>query len=304
MFKKLIAALALVPLAALPAAPAVSSAAIAASAGPAVVTSAATAPSNLISNNWAGRYTEVPKGDSVAAAAANWTAPKLVPAKSVGPAPYSVAEWVGIGGMPQVDPGSKPGLEQVGIAATDPSKKATPTYFAFYQMSGAKGKVVVTGWLNSSGKKVSGVITIKAGEKISAVVYAPNAGPYTEPKDFTLMLTVNNTTYHVFAPLYKGYTRPGTTAEVVTEMPPGYGLLATNPSAVNYSEGFIYNAPKVGEVGPQPLGQYGITMENGKVVLEKVGAQTDVPGSYPTLRDSSKSVLRCVTGRGVRKTAR
>ena len=197
--------------------------------------------------------------------------------------------WVGIGGIDWVDTYTpQPGLEQVGIAAQANSKTdKSPIYVGFWQMN-PNGKINETGWLTSNGKKYTangGVIDIKAGETISAAVYAPNDGPYTEPKDFTLILTVNGTAYHVFEPLYKGLNKPGSTAEVITEKLGSGGLLATNPSAVKYVEGYIYTAPKVGPDGPQGINGHAVTMQNPKdlVILEKVSAATPVPDSYPTL---------------------
>lgn len=251
---------------------------------------------NLISTTWAGRYAQAPNHDPIYGVSASWTAPKLDMKHSAGKPLYAMAQWVGIGGMPNIDTKGKVGLEQVGIAATAPSKTATPTYFGFYQMSSTHGNVLYTGWLTASGKKYTangGVVMIKAGEKISATVYAPYDGPYTV-KQYTLILSVNGTAYHVFQPLYKAFNKPGDTVEVVTELPGGPTNGLINTGATTFDAGYIWNAPKFGATGPDGLSGRGITMQNQKdlVILEKVSGWTRTPGTDMADRFTTTSTGR------------
>ena len=194
--------------------------------------------------------------------------------------------WAGIGGEPRVDGDSAQsplGLEQVGIAAWATSKHDShPAYVGFWQTdpkNGIRTNGWLTGTLGKAGKPYRGSVAIHAGDTIDASVYAPHSGYYDVAGRYTLILHVNSKTYWTFQ---KAHGRPGTTAEVITERLGDEGLLSTG--TVHYDgEAYIYEDPKYGAIGPQPLGQYTETMVRhsaGQLVpLETAGPETRVPGS-------------------------
>ena len=222
---------------------------LAAPAGAAAV-SAAQLPTSEPS--WGGYYAVAPKGKNPWKVVADMTVPDLNPSKDVGNfTHYQSVEWAGIGGMNEIN-GRSVGLEQAGVSEYQARKGGPIQYQIFWEMvpassSPAHAKDHINLFTQNDAAypapqvKNPKPVTVKPHDHISILVWNSD---YNTPdhNEWFLSVTVNGQQYDTLQNI-RSDTKPGTTAEVITEWPSGkVGMI--NTGAVHYTNArFTYSAP-------------------------------------------------------------
>ena len=176
------------------------------------------------STNWAGYWGSPPKGKSVDGAFASFTVPKADCSKHIGTAPYMVAMWVGVGGIPQIEQKTT-WLVQDGLIIQCPHGwTKEPKYFPFWEIVKPNGSKApdtqgIQLYPTTPGGKTA--VEVKPGNLISAGVVSTNK----ERTKWDLGVGVCPSWKEIKCPIYnKTYTLPagaitGARAEVITEWP-------------------------------------------------------------------------------------